>query len=292
MGCSAWPASTGWSLHPHRTSVMLNVFTRVRYVRAGLGSTVRLDCGFTVERALPVAVEWRYQYQGSGRLVYAYSAEQDRVHAAQEGAHMQLDLLHSHNNASLLLQNVQLQHEGTYICAVYLPGLQAQIPVTLEIAEPPRVALSPSPLYVSAGQSQDVVCEASGYYPLDVTVTWWRRAAGHATARPLTHSWQLGHQRNHDGTFNVTSGVQVRPGAADHGAVYTCHVDHLALAGVVRRDITLMVAGASGPKMEDAMGLLLCAFILYGALKMFHQWFFPQVNQPRVNSEEDLKKKN
>ncbi|XP_062903945.1 tapasin-like [Mobula hypostoma] len=277
---------------PVQTSVVLNVFSREPQASARLGQDVLLDCGFTLDRSMGFAVEWRYQFEGSGHVVYAYNGLQDRVHVAQEGAELLLDLLHSRGNASLVLRNVSLQQDGTYICTVYAPNLQAQQSVSLHILEPPTLVLRPDPLYLYPDQPQDILCEALGYYPLDVSMTWTRRAPGNSSAEELPNSWLNGHDKNSDGTFNVTSVISVRPAAADHGSVYTCHVQHVSVKGGLRKSLTLKVAGASGPSVEEAVGMLICAFVLYGALKLLYCRVFPQGSALSVGTEDGEKEKS
>ncbi|XP_051899639.1 tapasin-like [Pristis pectinata] len=277
---------------PVQTSVVLNVFSRTPLVSTRLGQDVLLDCGFTLDRATGFALEWRYQFQGSGHLVYAYNGLQDRVHVAQPGTELLLDLLHRWGNASLLIRSVDLRHEGTYICTVYAPNLQSQQAISLKISEPPTPVLRPDPLYLNPGQTQDVLCEVLGYYPLDVSVTWTRRVPGNSSVEHLPNSWLNGHDRNSDGTFNVTSVISVKPSAADHGAIYTCHVQHVSVKGGVSKSLTLKVAGASGPSVEDVLGMLVCAFVLYGVLKLLYGCLLPHNSQLNVCTEEGEKEKS
>ncbi|XP_048476595.1 tapasin [Rhincodon typus] len=121
-------------LSPLHTSVVLNVFTSTPSMKTRLKRDVLLDCGFTMDRQTGFAVEWRYQFKGSGHLVYAYNGAQDRVDMAQEGTEMFFYEAHSRGNASLLIRNVEMRHEGSYICTVYMPNLHAQQSIDLEIA--------------------------------------------------------------------------------------------------------------------------------------------------------------
>ncbi|XP_078061950.1 tapasin-like, partial [Mustelus asterias] len=146
----------------------------------------------------------------------------------------------------------------------------------------PGLSLSPDPLYLIPGQEATMLCDISCYYPLDVSVSWTRkRPSGNGTAEPVTGSWLSGHRQNPDGTYNVTSYIAVRPGWGDHDTVYTCHVEHVSARSVMRKSVTLKVAGFAGPSIDDAIGMFICAFILYGTLKFFY-WIFTEKVYPLV----------
>lgn len=119
--------------------MVLSVSSRTPLVRSRLGEPVVLDCGFWMEATSPLsgsgfAVEWRYQFRGDGRLVLAYDGKTDRFAETKEKrAGLDFTALHETGNASLILQEAQVRHTGTYICTVYLPYLLAQVAVELEI---------------------------------------------------------------------------------------------------------------------------------------------------------------
>lgn len=281
-----------WS-HGTTTSVALNVFTRTPNIRTQLSHDVLLDCGFTAENSKGFSVEWRYQYKGSGHVVYAYDGVQDRVEIAEEGAQIFFEELHASGNASLLIHNVTVKHEGTYICTVYVPYLHSQQAVELEIIESPQLSLTPNPLYVFPGREEKLSCKISHYYPLDVTVEWLRKSAiPGSESQYVNESWQTGHRQNQDGTYNVTSHIWLRPEMIDHETVYTCYVSHVSLKTGTKKTTTLKIAGASGPSIEDAIGMFITAFILYGLLKLIY-WLlssaFSSSSEQSSGKEEKVK---
>lgn len=121
------------------SSVILSVTSKTVSVQSRLGEPVVLDCGFWADPSSPLsgsgfAVEWRYQFRGDGRLVLAYDGKEDRLAETQEeGTTLDFEALHEKGNASLILQEAQVRHSGTYICTVYLPYLLAQVAMELEI---------------------------------------------------------------------------------------------------------------------------------------------------------------
>ncbi|XP_031441494.1 tapasin isoform X2 [Clupea harengus] len=124
------------SKEPH---VILSVSSRTASVHFRLGERVMLDCGFWVDPSSPLSgagfsVEWRYQFRGEGRLVLAYDGKNDRLaDTGEPDAALDFNALHETGNASLILEEAQVRHSGTYICSVYLPNLLAQVALDLEI---------------------------------------------------------------------------------------------------------------------------------------------------------------
>ncbi|KAL0167289.1 hypothetical protein M9458_039133, partial [Cirrhinus mrigala] len=120
------------------------------------------------------SIEWRYQFRGEGRLVLAYDGKNDRfAETAETGADIDITGLYETGNASLILEESQVRHSGTYICTVYLPHLLAQVAVDLEIVEPPSLSIYPSPLpLLVPGQVLVVQCEASGFAPHTLDLSW------------------------------------------------------------------------------------------------------------------------
>ncbi len=119
--------------------VILSVSSKTPVLRSRLGEPVLLDCGFWVDPSSPVhgsgfSIEWRYQFRGEGRLVLAYDGKNDRfTESPESGADIDVTGLYETGNASLILEEAQVRHSGTYICTVYLPHLLAQVALDLEI---------------------------------------------------------------------------------------------------------------------------------------------------------------
>ncbi|KAK1155068.1 tapasin [Acipenser oxyrinchus oxyrinchus] len=242
------PTATGQATGNHDEATRFSVCSLTRSLRSRLGQAARLDCGFSVlpgwqDPGSGFAVEWRYQFRGEGRLVYAYNGQTDRLEersAQQEEASMDLEALHQTGNVSLLLHNVGVHHGGTYICTVYLPYILAQVAMELEVVEPPRLSLFPSPLWSpppAARSSCPVRCRV---LPLDVGVQWlWRPAGGRV--RYLPEAQLSGHTQNPDGTYSQTSFLRVTPESGDHQGQYSCIATHLGAS--YRKTVTLNIAG-------------------------------------------------
>ncbi|XP_074423827.1 tapasin isoform X2 [Larus michahellis] len=277
----------------------LSVFTLTPELGGSPGSPLDLHCAFAAPPG-PFALEWRHQHRGGGRRLLAFDSATARVTAATPGHRLLLGGAGEDEGGAagggggirqvtLRLEALNVTQEGTYVCAIFLPHGQAQTLLRLRVLAPPKVTLRPTPLVVAPGAVAELLCETSGYFPLDVGVRWQRRDGASGTLLPLgdtvTHTWTSGHRRGPDGTFSRSSGarlVPARPG--HHGDVYVCLVTHPALAAPRRARLRLEVAGAAGPGLEDAVGLGLVAFVLCGLWR----W----LGVPPPSPEQDPKKRS
>ncbi|CAL8373876.1 unnamed protein product [Boreogadus saida] len=257
------------TIHPH---VVLSVLTETVSVRCGLGEPVLLDCRFWADPSSPLsaggfAVEWRYQFRGQGRLVLAYDGKTDRLAPGpQEGAALDFAGLHAAGNASLVLQEAEARHSGTYVCAVHLPHLLAQVTVELEVVEPPSLSISPSPLPLAApGQVLSVRCEASGFTPLPLELSWEFLGADGAPAA-LGEASLSGHREAWDGTYSQSSLLQLDTSALGRGGGLVCVARHRG--GTRRSKVALEVIGFSTPSIQDSMAMVGMALLLYGIITL------------------------
>ncbi|KAM6903248.1 TAP binding protein (tapasin), tandem duplicate 1 [Lycodopsis pacificus] len=259
--------------------VILSVTTKTVSVQSRLGEPVLLDCGFWVDPSSPLsgsgfAVEWRYQFRGDGRLVLAYDGKTDRLADVQEeGATLDFEGLHQKGNASLILLEAKVRHSGMYICTVYLPYLVAQVALELEIVEPPSLSLHPSPLPLAVpGRNLTVQCEASGFAPLSLELSWEFKGTD-GKSRPLGSGSVTGHRQAWDGTYSQSTRLELDTTKLDlgPGGEVTCVAVHLG--GTRRASVTLNVVGLSTPSIEDSMAMVGVALVLYGLIK-FVSWTF------------------
>ncbi|XP_033492027.1 tapasin [Epinephelus lanceolatus] len=260
-------------------NVILSVTSKTVSVQSRLGEPVLLDCGFWANPSSPLsglgfAVEWRYQFRGDGRLVLAYDGKADRLADTQEeGATLDFESLHEKGNASLILQEAKVRHSGMYICTVYLPYLVAQVAVELEIVEPPSLSIHPSPLPLAVpGQTLTVQCEASGFAPLSLELSWEFKGAD-GKSRPLGSGSVTGHKQAWDGTYSQSSRLELDTTKLDlgRGGEVTCVAVHLG--GTRRASTTVNIVGFSTPSIEDSMAMVGVALVLYGLIK-FVSWTF------------------
>jgi len=110
-------------------------------------------------------------------------------------------------------------------------------------AEPPSISLSPSSLPLAVpGQVLSIQCEASGFTPLPLELSWeFRRADGAIEA--LGQGSLSGHREAWDGTFTQSSRLELDTSTLGRGGELVCVAQHQA--GTRRSRVNLEIIGES-----------------------------------------------
>ncbi|XP_028818944.1 tapasin-related protein [Denticeps clupeoides] len=222
------------------------VLTYTPSVNVGMLQEKTLNCQFEVDHKSPnLAVEWRHQHRGERFKLFSYNSREGK----SEGRGVSLKTI-AKGDASLKLPPAKRSSEGTYICSVYVPPLYGSHDIPLQIVEPPRVSLDvPSPLVLPEGAEQKVVCEAAGYYPLDVEMEWLKESLkpGSSLMPEVLKNVLYSSHRNHpDGTFSLSAFFLLKPSLQDSGYRYTCRVSHRSLNVPIRKSFILDVTEETG----------------------------------------------
>lgn len=113
--------------------------------------------------------------------------------------------------------------------------------------EQPRVSLNVGSTYsLTLGEDKKFVCDAEGYYPLDVNMEWLREPVGGSpTPVFLKNVLYSSHRVHQDGTYSLSAFFLLQPGMEDSGYKYTCRVSHKSLITPIRKSFILSVTGES-----------------------------------------------
>ena len=119
-------------------------------------------------------------------------------------------------------------------------------------AEPPSLSVSPSPLPLAVpGQVLSVRCEASGFTPLPLELSWEFLGADGAPVAPGEGSLS-GHREAWDGTYTQSSLLQLDTSALGRGEL-VCVARH---RGVTRRSkVALEVIGERRDGLSSGLSL-------------------------------------
>ncbi|NXL05512.1 TPSNR protein, partial [Mesembrinibis cayennensis] len=233
------------------TTVEFQSSSRNTSLRTHLGSSVSLDCRFALAPSSSFSsLEWRRQHRGSGRSLFQYQVGSTGP-AAQPKVHVDVAELVGSGDASLTLQGVSVEDEGTYICLVSTPLHQAQHSIQLHVAEPPRVRVIPAVVSFERDVTTTLTCNIAGYYPLDVSVSWTQKTPEDNMEIPLSNARLSSHRQSRDGTYSITSYLSISSATAQAPATYSCHVSHVALA-----EPTSVSAHLKAPEQTGSEGLV------------------------------------
>ncbi|OCT67826.1 tapasin [Xenopus laevis] len=254
-------------------TVFLAVYSPSATLYARLGDPLSVPCGIWRGQQSRFAIEWRHRALGDGRVLYAYDGRVDRIEEIFPGYEMNFSTLHSHGNASLLVDKVAVSDHGTFLCTIYLPYIRAQRDMQLEVTALPTVTFLPDPLFARPGQEITLSCEVSHFHPLAISVHILVRLPEDSQLSVLPGVSLSTHTINKDGTFSLTASLSIIASPEHHGARYFCRVRHVSAPEGVTRSNTLQVAGVAGLSLEDGMYLFMVALALYGSLTFLHRKF-------------------
>ncbi|XP_077142321.1 tapasin [Ranitomeya variabilis] len=247
-------------------SASLAVFSVSAILHAPLGKPLSVPCSMWRGHQPRFSVEWRHRALGDGSLLYAYDGWKDKVEENVPNCHLNFSALHNEGDASLLIDNVEISHQGTLLCTVYLPYLRAQREVHLVVTAKPQVTLQPAPLFARPGEEVTLTCDISHFHPLEISVDFLVQLSEESHPTLLSGNSLSNHISNYDGTYSISAYQRITASGDLHGARYFCRVNHVSAAKGISSSQTLKVAGMSAPSLEDIMYLFLTALFLYGTL--------------------------
>ncbi|KAF4104137.1 tapasin-related protein [Onychostoma macrolepis] len=221
------------------TSAAMVVLTRTPSVEVGFLKEPNLHCQFTVDHKLPnTTVEWRLQKHGERSKLFSYSSRTGK----SEGSGVAVKAIAA-GNVSYKLPPTKKHSEGTYICSVMVPPLYGSHDIPLTLSEQPRVSINVgSTLSMTLGKDQKLICDAEGYYPLDVNIEWYRETSGGSpTPSFLKNVLYSSHRLHQDGTYSLSAFFYLLPSLEDSGYKYTCRVSHKSLLIPIRKSFNLIV---------------------------------------------------
>ncbi|RXN12443.1 tapasin-related -like protein [Labeo rohita] len=221
------------------TSAAMVILTRTPSVEVGLLKEPNLDCRFAVDHKLPhVTVEWNLQKHGKRSTLFSYSSRTGKI----EGRGVAVKAIAA-GNVSFKLPPTRKDSEGTYICSVMVPPLIGSLDIPLTLSEQPRVSINvDSTLSVVLGTYQKLKCDAERYYPLDVSIEWYREPPGGSPIPSLLENvLHSSHQLHKDGTHSLSAIFYLRPRMEDSGYTYTCRVSHQSLLTPIYKSFSLIV---------------------------------------------------
>lgn len=252
------------------SEVIFLVFSHMKSVSAPLRGDVLLNCGFKQQEtplSQEVGIEWRLQHRGKGRKVLEMKTRLDdaegnaEVFADRKDSSMDAAQLVGEGNASLTLNKVLVEDQGTYICTVSLGHFHAQQVIQLNVIQPPHVSLSEEKLVLKTSSPQTLSCHCSKYYPLDAQMEWLSLSPTDTEPTVFPDQGSLSSHRQHgDGTYSLSSRITVPPSVTP-GTTIICRVSHLALDAPV--SVSVLVESPEPDTYWWVLGFLIITVIFF-----------------------------
>eukprot|EP00079_Xenopus_tropicalis_P031790 XP_017945561.1 PREDICTED: tapasin-related protein-like [Xenopus tropicalis] len=225
--------------------------------KALLGSTTSLPCTFSLGKS-PIdhsvlSIIWTFRDKeilryNKGRTLSQAGLSLD-VQAIEEG------------RVSLSVSNVTVSDEGTYTCVVSYNMKQEHV-MELQVEAVPVVTISRS--------RANLRCSVSGFYPMDIGVTWLR------DGEPIPHSSNIDIRTwsNADGTYTLSNSLSVAPGGGQREGTYSCQVEHKSLPEPLLKDLQLVYRGEERRYTpETVVAAIFLTMLLIGAGIAAALWF-------------------
>ncbi|XP_067896089.1 immunoglobulin lambda-1 light chain-like [Heterodontus francisci] len=263
-------------IRPAVKSQNLTASQRPSVIKALKGQTVKINCSYSYENGEQLRIKWKRKDSAQGICDYTYNKNNAKYTLWHCTGHANITVDLSTNSSSLIIYDLHLNDSTIYICQVSI-----EIPPPTQIAEgkgtrltveaPPIVQLRAEALpYPNEGIQ--LVCNSLEFYPGNIQVSWFE------DGQLITNGTENGNlYANSDGSFSITSFLNLSILDWNEGGNYSCQVNHSTLSvpithpvsnldksngksikwTIVLRSMTLAVATL----------LVMAAFVLYFRLQ-------------------------
>ncbi|XP_072278343.1 poliovirus receptor-like [Pyxicephalus adspersus] len=235
-------------------------------IKALLGENITIPCILptNTQELNPSSVEVSWTKKSSGgeeQVVYKYlgnSHEKQRAGTSMEKSGLKK------GNASLILQDVNINDTGEYTCKVFFTPDKATGTIKMKVLAQPNVVVTSSKSIVEPGKEKTFTCNATKFYPKEVKIQWYKYNRSSFTWSSLGGAtYTTAVEQNSDGTFNVTSLLIVVPNSLkEDGDKFSCNVTHESLDHDKNVTIILKVEEPSGNLLSTILNINLIPVIL------------------------------
>ncbi|XP_047546420.1 natural cytotoxicity triggering receptor 3 ligand 1 [Lutra lutra] len=227
---SRWPLSAGF-LQMEMAKKTQTVF---------LNDNVTIVCEVQSDRPLNLTlmgVTWLRKHHMSTTEVTVFQYFGGNQMITRPGASVSLSKL-ERGDASLRLPDIQLEEAGEYQCEVVMTPNKVVGTTQLEIVAYPVPSLFPEQAMVKENEEQLISCMASGFYPLNITITWKKWTQKDPQYVELSEGVFTNYTTDNK---NVTSFLRLKPSLEDSMTIYQCVIWHKSLPTSQRLNFTLTV---------------------------------------------------
>uniref|UniRef100_UPI00398E8BD3 uncharacterized protein n=1 Tax=Pristiophorus japonicus TaxID=55135 RepID=UPI00398E8BD3 len=215
-----------------RQSQKLTVSQTPSVIKALKGQTVKIYCSYSDENGEQLRITWGKHNSAHNLCDYTYNKNKTKYRSwyCLEQANITLDF--STNSSSLIFHDLHLNDSDIYFCQ-----LSIEIPPPIQTAEGtgthltvearPTVQLRAETLpYPNEGVQ--LICTSLEFYPDSIQVSWFK------DGQLITNGTENGTLYcNSDGTFSITSFLNLSVFDWNEGGNYSCQVNHSTLSAPI-----------------------------------------------------------
>ncbi|XP_073504772.1 uncharacterized protein [Phyllobates terribilis] len=139
---------------------------------------------------------------------------------------------------TLTISNIQIPDGGMYKCSVIYNLEKKEKEVWLDVGAPPQVTITDKTVVLNV--ESVLRCSATGFFPPDIGVKWFRNEEKLKDNIILGDPW-----RNPDRTYSVNSTVTITPTEEDREQNFSCRVQHKYLQESLQEDFHLVYEDTS-----------------------------------------------
>ncbi|XP_077336597.1 tapasin-like isoform X1 [Lithobates pipiens] len=226
----------------HHTLATFTISTHTPHIYTRLNDNEVLNCAFLVDHMAEASVTWNFQGKGRRNLkLLSYNGSTKELEYHSKKGLVQVEEIQK-GIASLSVTNMALEKEGLFTCTVSVGSLYAEQQIHLEVRESPAVSVNVESVTLKEGEEQKFVCDASNYYPLDVSIEWLREGQhGGLLPTSVPHVIYSSHRYNSDGTYSISGSFFYTASLQDSGTIFTCRVEHESLSIPIKKKVSLTV---------------------------------------------------
>ncbi|XP_078265137.1 immunoglobulin lambda-1 light chain-like [Rhinoraja longicauda] len=234
------------------------------------GQSAKINCSYSHDNYEQVWIKWERKHSAQRLCDYTFNRFKPKYTQRDCTRRAGITLDPTTNSFILTISNLQVNDSGIYLCRMSLeipPPVQMVMgnSTNLTVEARPWVGVRVEPLSTPT-QGVRLTCTSLDFYPGPIQVSWF--TDGHE----LTNGTETGPlSPNPDGSFSISSFLNLSLTAWGQGGNYTCQVNHSTLHKPIRQHISARSTGKENitraigrvTVLAVAMLIVMASLVLY-----------------------------